>query len=92
MPIVIVLIILAIIIVLVVRKYRKGGGGGDDDILRRKPTPPDFTPIAFGETLMNTKVSKTESDRVPLLSQLKQVNLLARIKKDSYYFNHSTLL
>eukprot|EP00029_Vermamoeba_vermiformis_P008886 TRINITY_DN427_c0_g1_i3.p1 TRINITY_DN427_c0_g1~~TRINITY_DN427_c0_g1_i3.p1 ORF type:complete len:1386 (-),score=362.76 TRINITY_DN427_c0_g1_i3:113-4270(-) len=64
-----------VVLVVFLKRRNRVGGSADAVLLKKKPGPPEFLPIAFGPSMMESKLSKKDKDLVPALERLKDLLL-----------------
>jgi hypothetical protein len=62
-----------VVLVVFLKRRNRVGGSQDAVLLKKKPGPPEFLPIAFGPSMIESKLSKKDKDLVPALERLKDV-------------------
>jgi hypothetical protein len=64
-----------VVLVVFLKRRNRVGGSQDAVLLKKKPGPPEFLPIAFGPSMIESKLSKKDKDLVPALERLKDLLL-----------------
>lgn len=62
-----------VVLIFLLKRRNRVGGSQDAVLLKKKPGPPEFLPIAFGPSMIESKLSKKDRDLVPALERLKDV-------------------